>query len=295
LINALEVPSEQDLSAFARFLAAQGVPHRITEEGLNQVIWVPDERAAAFVQAAFNDYEAGQLPDASQIAAEPGKSTAQKVFEAFWRYPLTMVLIAVCILFFPVGMNLQDVETDALFARMMFVMLVDVQGEQYFSSIGYTLGQGEVWRLFTPMFVHFSWLHIVFNLLWVWEIGRRIEHVHGSWAMFAVVMVSSLAANVLQYLMSPPSFFGGMSGVVFGLLGHALIWSKLQPTRSMGVPNGVYIFMLVYLTIGFTGAIDLLGLGTIANGAHLGGLLGGLATGGLAVLLHRRKLSPPTQ
>lgn len=300
MINALEVPSEQDLSTFTRFLAAQGLPHRITEEGLNQVVWVPDERAAAFVQAAFNDFEAGRLPEVGEVSSTPGRSIPQKVFEAFWRYPFTMVLIVVCILFFPVGMNLQDVETDGLFARMMFVMLVDVQGEQYFSSIGYTLGQGEVWRLFSPMFVHFSWLHIVFNLLWVWEIGRRIEVVHGSWAMFAVVMVSSLAANVLQYLMSAPGFFGGMSGVVFGLLGHALIWSKLQPSTSspqkdMGVPNGVYIFMLVYLAIGFTGAIDLLGLGSIANGAHLGGLLGGLATGGLAVLLTRRKLSRPTQ
>ena len=211
-----------------------------------------------------------------------------------------MVLIFVCLLFFPVGMNLTDVGTDSLFARMMFVMLVDVQGEQYFSSIGYTLGQGEIWRLFTPMFIHFSWLHIVFNLLWVWEIGRRIEYVHGSWAFIGVVMFSSLAANVLQYIMSPPSFFGGMSGVVFGLLGHALVWSKALPSigsprQDMGVPNGVYIFMLIYLAIGFTGAIDLLGLGSIANGAHLGGLLGGLLTGGLAVLLHHRRQTPPTQ
>ena len=150
------------------------------------------------------------------------------------------------------------------------------------------------------MFIHFSWLHIVFNLLWVWEIGRRIEYVHGSWAFIGVVMFSSLAANVLQYFMSPPSFFGGMSGVVFGLLGHALVWSKALPSigsprQDMGVPNGVYIFMLIYLAIGFTGAIDLLGLGSIANGAHLGGLLGGLLTGGLAVLLHHRRQAPPTQ
>lgn len=295
LINALEVPSDLDLSAFARFLASQRVPHRITEEGLNQVIWVPDERAAAFVQAAFNDFEAGRLPEVGEASAVPQKSIRQRVFEAFWRFPLTMVLIFVCLLFFPVGMNLTDVDTDSLFARMMFVMLVDVQGEQYFSSIGYTLGQGEIWRLFTPMFIHFSWLHIVFNLLWVWEIGRRIETVHGAWAFIGVVMFSSLAANVLQYLMSPPSFFGGMSGVVFGLLGHALVWSKAIPTRDIGVPNGVYIFMLIYLAIGFTGAIDLLGLGSIANGAHLGGLLGGLLTGGLAVLLHHRQQVPPTQ
>ncbi len=298
LINALEIPSEVDLTGFARFLSAQGLPHRITEEGLNQVIWVADERAVAYVQAAYSEYQAGRLPlQEEEPALAPQVSVAQRVFEAFWRYPLSMGLILVCILFLPVGMNLQDVQTDSLFARMMFVMLVDVQGEQYFASMEYTLKQGEVWRLFSPMFVHFSWLHIVFNLLWLWEIGRRIEQVNGSWALLGIVMVSSLVANVLQYVMSSPGFFGGMSGVVFGLLGYALVWSKAIPSRAMGVPNGVYIFMLVYLAIGFTGAIDLLGLGSIANGAHLGGLLGGLATGGLAVLLfrlrHQNQVRPP--
>ena len=42
--------------------------------------------------------------------------------------------------------------------------------------------------------------------------------------------------------------------------------------------------MLIYLAVGFTGAIDLMGLGKLANGAHLGGLIAGLVTGGLAVL-----------
>ena len=56
----------------------------------------------------------------------------------------------------------------------------------------------------------------------------------------------------------------------------------------MGVPKGIYIFMLVYLVIGFTGVIDLLGLGTLANGAHLGGLIGGVVIGGLTGLLARQ-------
>ena len=47
-----------------------------------------------------------------------------------------------------------EMRTEGLFAQMMFVSLVDGQ---------YTLNQGEVWRLFTPMFIHFSLLHIVFQ------------------------------------------------------------------------------------------------------------------------------------
>ena len=52
--------------------------------------------------------------------------------------------------------------------------------------------------------------------------------------------------------------------------------------------------MLVYLVVGFTGVIDLLGLGSLANGAHLGGLIGGFATGGLAGLLERQRQARPS-
>ena len=99
-------------------------------------------------------------------------------------------------------------------------------------------------------------------------------------------------ANVTQLMMNGPGFFGGMSGVVFGLLGHSLLWSRLVPERTTRVASGVYIFMLIYLALGFTGAIDLLGLGRLANGAHLGGLAGGLVTGGLAGLLTRFQRRP---
>ena len=209
---------------------------------------------------------------------------------AFRRYPVTLMFILLCILLFPVGMNPGAADPGSLFAQMMLFALIDISGEQYFAPIGYALGQGEVWRLFTPMFIHFSLLHIAFNLLWVWEIGRRLEVTHGAAALFGIVMLTSLSANLLQcYMMSSPGFFGGMSGVVFGLLGHSLVWSRLVPSRSTGLAPGIYIFMLVYLAVGFTGALDLLGLGRLANGAHLGGLVGGLATGALAALLARRR------
>ena len=134
------------------------------------------------------------------------------------------------------------------------------------------------------MFVHFSWLHIVFNLLWIWEIGRRIELVNGALGLFCVVAVASMIANVSQFMISGPGFFGGMSGVVFGLLGHSLVWSRLLPKKATGVSPSVYIFMLIFLALGFTGVIDTLGVANIANGAHLGGLVSGLITGGLAAM-----------
>ena len=135
------------------------------------------------------------------------------------------------------------------------------------------------------MFIHFGWLHIVFNLLWVWEIGRRIELINGASGLLLVTLVSSLASNCTQYFMSGPSLFGGMSGVIFGYLGFSLIWSRMLPSRSTGLAPGLYVFMLVYLVIGFTGVIDLLGIGSLANGAHLGGLIGGMIVGFVAASL----------
>lgn len=296
MINALEIPSDINLAAFSRFLSSRGVSHRITEQGLNQVIWVPGEQELDFVQSAYSLYAAGELEldEAPILQTQTQTQAVPRLLSAVRRFPLTLSLIVMTALLFPVGMGLGDGAIDGLFERLMFLALEEVNGQQYFTTMSYTVEQGQWWRFITPMFIHFSWLHIVFNLLWVWEFGRKIEFANGAVGLLVVVMASSLAANVTQYLLSGPGLFGGMSGVVFGLLGHSLIWSRLVPSKSMGVPNGIYIFMLAYLVIGFTGVIDLLGLGSLANGAHLGGLIGGVVTGGLAGLLARRSQARPS-
>ena len=142
------------------------------------------------------------------------------------------------------------------------------------------------------MLLHFSWLHITFNLLWVWEVGRRIEYIHG-WRWLAVVTVTaSVAANALQAIFAPMQLFGGMSGVVFAYLGYVMIWDWLRPNSRIGLAKGIYLVMLAYLILGFSGFIDLLGLGSLANGAHLGGLLAGMALGSIRAFLHRDLVSP---
>jgi len=143
------------------------------------------------------------------------------------------------------------------------------------------------------MFIHFSLLHIVFNLLWFWELGRRIELMLGGAELMIVVLASSLCANVLQYILTGPSLFGGLSGVVYGLLGFTLVWSRVLPSRTIALPDGVYIFMLVFLALGFAGIIDLLPFGSIANGAHLGGLIAGLILGLAFALLEKGRTGRP--
>ena len=294
MINALEIPSDINLAAFSRFLSSRGVVHRVTEQGMNQVVWVSGKQERVFVRSAYSQYTSGEL-ELDEAPVVLGKiQIIPRVLSAVRRFPLTLSLIAINVLLFPVGMGLGDGTIDGLFERLMFLAVEEVNGEQYFTTMSYTVEHGQWWRFITPMFIHFSWLHIVFNLLWVWEIGRKIEFTNSAVVLFVAVIASSLAANVTQYLLSGPSLFGGMSGVVFGLLGHSLIWGRLVPSKDVGLPSGIYIFMLVYLVVGFTGVIDLLGLGSLANGAHLGGLIGGFATGGLAGLLERQRQARPS-
>ena len=294
MINALEIPSDINLAAFSRFLSSRGVVHRVTEQGMNQVVWVSGEQERVFVRSAYSQYTSGEL-ELDEAPVVLGKiQIIPRVLSAVRRFPLTLSLIAINVLLFPVGMGFGAGTIDGLFERLMFLAVEEVNGEQYFTTMSYTVEHGQWWRFITPMFIHFSWLHIVFNLLWVWEIGRKIEFTNSAVVLFVAVIASSLAANVTQYLLSGPSLFGGMSGVVFGLLGHSLIWSRLVPWKDVGLPSGIYIFMLVYLVVGFTGVIDLLGLGSLANGAHLGGLIGGFATGGLAGLLARQRQARPS-
>ena len=279
MIAALEIDLDVDLSHFSQYLQQLGLPHRITEEGVNQVVWVPSEAHVDQIQKLFDAYKSGTLPDLPKAV----RTSTFNPLSLILRFPLTMALILVNAVIFPFTQRIGD--DGGLFQLLTFVDF-RLDGERvFFGDLAYTIETGQYWRLLTPMFIHFGWLHIVFNMLWVWEVGRRIEIINNASVLLLVTLVSSLMANMLQYYMSGPSFFGGMSGVVFGYLGYSLVWSRLVPSRSTGLAPGLYIFMFVYLAIGFTGAIDMLGLGVLANGAHLGGLIGGLLVGGVAGIL----------
>jgi GlpG protein len=137
------------------------------------------------------------------------------------------------------------------------------------------LASGEWWRLITPIFMHFSLLHILFNLLWVWIVGVRVEPAQGSLPLLGLVLFSGVLSNLAQFVVSGP-MFGGMSGVVFALLGYAWLWDKLAMKPRIGLPPALMGFMLFWLVLGFTGVLEGVGFGAIANTAHLVGLLAGL-------------------
>jgi GlpG protein len=147
-----------------------------------------------------------------------------------------------------------------------------------------TLTSGQVWRLITPDFLHFSWTHIIFNSVMLWFLGSQIEWIDGRARLVALFLVTSLSANLLQYLVSGP-LFGGLSGVVYGILGYCWLSQQRQPRFQF--PPALVTFALVWMVIGFTPIPEMIGVGRMANEAHLGGFIGGLAVA--AVMPVRRR------
>ena len=141
------------------------------------------------------------------------------------------------------------------------------------------LSEGQYWRLVTPIFLHFGLMHLAFNGLWLAMLGARIEQLYGSIHLLLLVFVSGAISNIIQFSWQGSGSFGGMSGVVYALLGY--IWIKGQFVRQtlLQLPPGILGFMLVWLLVGMTGILEvLLGVG-VANGAHVGGLLIGMLLG----------------
>ena len=144
--------------------------------------------------------------------------------------------------------------------------------------------QNDWWRLITPIFIHFSFSHLAFNALWIFILGSKIEILDGRLLFLCLVIFSGVTSNYIEYLWSGVSLFGGLSGVVYGLLGYCFLIELDSNKERYGLPPAIYIFMVIWLVLGFIGVLELFGFGSIANYAHLGGLISGLIFGMLTKL-----------
>lgn len=270
----LQVPLTEDLSEFTRFLWANEVPHRVTEDDQGQTLWVSQRVSGERITELYTFWQQGG--ELNRIAVQQGEKANPFALSQLIGFPITLALLLISILA-TLAINF-GANTDWL-ARLSFSPF-DIQGNQvFYSDFSELLAAGQYWRLITPIFLHFSLLHILFNLLWIWVIGRHIERLHGATVFLSLVFVSGISSNIAQYLVSGP-LFGGMSGVVFAVLGYAWLWDRLAGP-CFRLPPALMGFMLFWLALGFSGALEFMGLGAIANTAHLIGLLAGLLCAGM--------------
>ena len=134
---------------------------------------------------------------------------------------------------------------------------------------------GQFWRVLTPIFLHFGFLHIFFNMWWMLDLGRTLENYHSSRFLLTFTLASGIGSNLFQALLESNTLFGGMSGVVYALLGYIWMKARFQPGSGLYIPPFIVTLMLVWLALGFS-------MQNIANGAHAGGLLIGTLWGYLS-------------
>lgn len=139
------------------------------------------------------------------------------------------------------------------------------------------LRHGQVWRLITPIFIHFGPLHLLFNMMWLKQLGGEIEDRKGTLYLLAMVLVFAVLSNLGQYYASGPSF-GGMSGVVYGLFGYVWMCVKYTPGASYYLEKNTVVLMVGWFFLCMLGV-----LGPIANTAHAVGLVSGIIWGGVVV------------
>ncbi|MDD9806521.1 MAG: rhomboid family intramembrane serine protease [Gammaproteobacteria bacterium] len=258
--SAVKAPLDEDLRPFSRYLSEHGVFHRIVERGGRQVVLVAEQGDVSAVRRRFEQWQVGDLelaaaaPDASPLRWPDRR----RVFAVVGRYPVVILLALLSI-------------AGAWLVWTRNVFLVHLLS---FEDLAIAVG-GQWWRFVTPAFLHFGAIHLVFNLLWLADLGRRVESSQSSARLLLIAAVTALCANVSQYWHAPGSLFGGMSGVVYGLLGYCWLAGRSRPASPLHLPPGVVAFLLVWMALGMTGVFSLIGI-HIANAAHLGGFLSGL-------------------
>lgn len=314
--------SEPAARKLAAYLVTERIAAHVESDKTGHIIWVRDEdqiRKAKEILAHFSESPADPRYQAAEKSAESIRRDEERrrreqrsnVVEMRGRWgsgagirkrcPLVIALILVCVLV-AVATNMAQTKENALVRSLKFadapMRAVEMPDGEVIrlpqnADLWSGLKKGQIWRVVTPILLHFSIMHLVFNLWCLFDEGGQVEDRRGSLYFLLLVLALAIPSNIAQALVSGPNF-GGMSGVVFGLLGY--LWMKVKFDNSAG-------FVLSKQTVGFAMAFfalciikdyppfdSFLGglLPPIANTAHLVGLTMGLAIGYAPVLIRKK-------
>lgn len=279
--NALEVSPSDDLLVLSQYLWRHGLAHRVIEHEGRRVLLVKHREQIDPVRDLYARIRRGEtLPENPVLPVQHSG-----LLIAVLRFPVTMLLIALS----SIGAVIGGLNLPA----MRWLNFFDY--DQLGNYLVFDFGQAEYWRLFTPMFLHFSLLHLAFNMVLLWFWGRKIEITQSGMRLFAVVMLLAMSSNIAQAIFSGPSRFGGMSGVDFGLFGYCLAWTWIFPHSILKVEKPLAVMMFISLALGFVDLGGAFGMGATANVAHASGLIFGLILGFAMALIAKTGSSKTDQ
>ncbi len=269
MIRLITLNNPRMAQAFIDYMASRQIEIKMMTEGSGQfALWLMNDEHQLEVESEINQFLENPNDKKYQAASWDMAETRQPQF----RYhsgspgimamlkskagPLTLTVMAACVV---------------IFGLLQFGMMNTI-----FSSLHFPAQSGQQWQLWrwiSHALLHFSVLHIVFNLLWWWEFGGDIEKRLGSFKLLQIFIVSAALSGAGQYWVEGANF-GGLSGVVYALVGYLWMFSVKAPQAGIGIAKPLVAFMLVWLVLGFVQPFI-----AIANTAHLAGLVAGVLMG----------------
>lgn len=148
------------------------------------------------------------------------------------------------------------------------------------------LENGEWYRIFTSMFLHFGMAHLANNMLVLFVLGGRLERAVGRVKFLLIYILGGAAGNLLSMLMDIKSLdfavSAGASGAVFAVMGAMIYVLLRRKGRVEDITARQMLIMAAFsLYFGFTSS-------GVDNAAHIGGMISGLVLA--AILYHPRKI-----
>ena len=289
LIGSISV--EQHARLFEDFLLVKGIGSSVEFDAAGSwSVWVHDEDrledAGDWLKSFNENPESAEFAAASREAESIRKKAAEELrklekrtfdanrlgrrFGEFSMGPVTITVMVICVVVYVIS-GFGD-STERI--RSLFIAHYTTSA----TLISYLPGlpqirSGEVWRLFTPMFIHFSPLHIFFNLYLFSFLGSMVESRQSRWYLILLMLVISGGSNFAQYVVSGPSF-GGLSGVVYGLVGYVWTREKFSPLSGYVMSRQLLILSVIWLVAGVAGLA-----GNVANVVHAVGIFLGMTVG----------------
>ncbi|EDL56463.1 rhomboid family intramembrane serine protease [Gimesia maris] len=289
------LPSGQQAKLFEDYLLTTGVEIKVEQSVDQWSIWVYDEDQIEHAKQELQEFSAN--PDAEKFQGATRKAEAireskiKKVADSArkqvnvrdtWnqpftsRCPVTSLLIGVSVV---VYLFMQTNEYGGQIRQALSISSFQTSGNMIrYSPYLLDIREGEVWRLVTPIFIHFRGtgglpLHLLFNCFMTYQLGGAIEGNRGSTKLLLLVLLAAIPSNLAQFYWAGPSF-GGLSGVVYGMFGYMWMKSKFDPQSSFYVPPNMVVILIGWFFLCMTGA-----MGSVANMAHAGGLGMGMLIG----------------
>jgi GlpG protein len=270
---------EASAKTFSGYLASMDIRSLVEPDAEGWAVWIHSEDQIEAGQQALAAYWRNPTDKKYQLASQTAETmerqrrredakAAKRIHDRdrIWARsgwaPLTLSLIGVSVIVtLATGLN-------PTFNSMRWLSISN--GDMGFLA---EVRAGQVWRLITPIFVHFGLLHLFFNMLWLRDLGAMIEIRQGIFKLALLVVVLGIASNLGQYYLRGP-YFGGMSGVVYGLFGYIWLRGQCDPGSGLTLSPTTVWMMLAWYFLCLFGLIA-----NVANTTHTIGLVLGILWG----------------